>query len=301
MPDIRVGTASWTDKSLLDAKLWYPPDARTPQDRLRFYASRFRFVEVDGTYYSLEWRQQAEAWVAQTPDDFVFDVKAFRLFTGHQTPPPMLPRDIRDMLGPLPEKKRNWYLKDIPADALDELWAYLRAALQPLRDAAKLGAVIFQLPPWAMPSPATRAQLVDAADRLDGDRLAVEFRNTYWLSDRRCRATLAFLREHGLALVIVDEPQGFRSSVPAVWEVTDPALAVVRLHGRNAATWEKKGLRAASERFRYEYSPAELAELAGPIRELARDAQTTHVTFNNNYQDMAQRNAEEFQRMLAAG
>lgn len=100
--------------------------------------------------------------------------------------------------------------------------------------------------------------------------------------------------------MIVDEPQGFRSSVPAVWEVTDPALAVVRLHGRNAETWEKKGLRAASDRFRYEYSPAELAELAAPVRELARGAQTTHITLNNNYQDLAQRNAEEFQRMLVA-
>lgn len=185
MPDIRIGTASWTDKSLLDAKLWYPPDARTPEARLRFYASRFRFVEVDSTYYSLEMRHQAEAWVAQTPGDFVFDVKAFRLFTGHQTPPSMLPRDVRDMLGPLPAKKRNWYLNDVPADALDALWAHLYASLQPLRAAGKLGAVIFQLPPWAMPAPATCARLEDAADRLDGYRMAVEFRNTYWLGDRR--------------------------------------------------------------------------------------------------------------------
>ncbi|HEY7801829.1 MAG TPA: DUF72 domain-containing protein [Dehalococcoidia bacterium] len=297
---IRVGTASWTDRSLIEAKLWYPPDARTPEARLRYYASRFDFVEVDSTYYSLEMEQQAEAWAANTPPGFLFDVKAFRLFTGHQTPPSMLPRDVRDAIGPLPEKKRNWYLKDLPDDACDALWSYFHASMKPLRDAGKLGAVIFQIPPWTMPTPEARDSLLAAGDRLEGYRVAIEFRNKYWLSDRRRRETLALLRENGLALVIVDEPQGFRSSVPAIWEVTDPALAVVRLHGRNAETWEKKGLRMASERFRYEYDTKELKELAQPVKQVAAAARETHVTFNNNYQDMAQRNADEFKRVLGA-
>jgi uncharacterized protein YecE (DUF72 family) len=296
--NVFVGTASWTDRSLLESKKWYPAEVRTPEERLRYYATRFGFVEVDSTYYSIEMETQARAWAANTPKGFVFDVKAFRLFTGHQTPPSMLPRAVREVLGPLPEKKRNWYLKDVPGDLRDELWDYFHASMRPLREVKKLGAVIFQIPPWTMPTPSAREYLAEVAGRLDGYEVAVEFRNKYWLSDRRRRETLALLREHGLSLVIVDEPQGFRSSVPQVWEVTDPALSVVRLHGRNAETWEKKGLRMAAERFRYEYARPQLEELAASVRTVAQQATSTHVTFNNNFEDMAQRNAEEFAGML---
>jgi hypothetical protein len=47
---IKVGTASWTDKTLLDSG-WYPPTANTPEKRLAFYARQFPLVEVDATYY----------------------------------------------------------------------------------------------------------------------------------------------------------------------------------------------------------------------------------------------------------
>ena len=46
-----VGTASWTDKTLLESG-WYPPEATTPEERLRFYAEQFPLVEVDSTYYT---------------------------------------------------------------------------------------------------------------------------------------------------------------------------------------------------------------------------------------------------------
>jgi uncharacterized protein YecE (DUF72 family) len=297
-PKILVGTASWTDPTLLKVKTWYPHDVRTPEDRLRYYASKFSFVEVDSTYYSLEMEEQARAWVAHTPPGFVFDVKSFRLFTGHQTPPKLLPRDVRDALGPLDEKKRNWYLKDIPPELRDRLWEYFHNSMRPLRAAGKLGSIVVQLPPWTMPTSEAHEHLQSVADHLDGYEVAIEFRNKYWLSDRRRRETLAFLRENGLALIIVDEPQGFRSSVPPVWEVTDPKLSILRLHGHNDAMWEKKGLRTASERFKYEYSRKELEALAPEVQQIAKRARVTHVTFNNNFEDMAQRNAEEFAQIL---
>jgi uncharacterized protein YecE (DUF72 family) len=228
----------------------------------------------------------------------VFDVKPFRLFTGHQTPPKMLPAAVRDEIGPLPDGKKNWYYKDVPAHARDEMWGYFERTLAPLRDAGKLGAVVFQMPPWFMPGDESKQHLIECADRLDGYRIAVEFRNKYWLNDRGARRTLAFLREHGLALVVVDEPQGFASSVPQVWEVTDPELAIVRLHGRNTETWEKKGLKAASDRFNYLYSGDELRGLAARVEEMAGRAAETHVTFNNNYEDQAQVNARQFAEML---
>jgi uncharacterized protein YecE (DUF72 family) len=289
--NILVGTASWTDRSLVDSGRFYPQDVKTPEDRLRFYSEQFPFVEVDSTYYSLPTVQNAALWTERTPDGFVFDVKAFRLFTGHQTPPDALPKDVRDALGRLPERKRNWYYKDLSEEQREPLWQRFENALGPLILNHKLGAVIFQLPPWLGPNEQTRRHLQYCADRLDPSPIAVEFRNRYWLDDEHRRETLAFLRENGLAYVVVDEPQGFPSSVPQVWEVTNPELAVLRLHGRNASTWEARGLASSSERFNYLYSDAELEQFVDPLRKLAAEARSIHAAFNNNYQDYSQRNA----------
>jgi uncharacterized protein YecE (DUF72 family) len=90
---------------------------------------------------------------------------------------------------------------------------------------------------------------------------------------------------------IVDGPQGFPSSVPAVWEVTSPQLAIVRMHGRNAQTWEKKGLKASSDRFNYDYRDDELKEIAAQIKTISRKVPVVQAILNNNYQDQGQRNA----------
>jgi len=99
-----------------------------------------------------------------------------------------------------------------------------------------------------------------------------------------------------LPLVCVDEPQGFPSSVPPLAEVTAP-LAVVRFHGRNAATWEAKGITVA-ERFNYLYSPEELQEWVPRIGRLAQEAEEVHVLFNNCYRDYAVRNARQMAETL---
>src|SRR5207253_1206772 len=98
--------------------------------------------------------------------------------------------------------------------------------------------------------------------------------------------------------VIVDAPQGIANTIPPVWEVTQPELALVRLHGRNAATWNRKGLTTASQRFDYDYDERELRELVPHIETIARRAKDVHVIFNNNYQDQGQRGARTLIGML---
>jgi uncharacterized protein YecE (DUF72 family) len=188
---------------------------------------------------------------------------------------------------------------DLPPAARDDLWERFRTALDPLRQAGKLGAVVFQFPPWVMSRRSNRDHVLECARRLPGDAIAVEFRNRTWFDAGNAERTLAFEREHRLANVIVDEPQGFSSSIPPVWEVTLPDLAIVRLHGRNRETWEKKGLATAAERFDYRYSTAELESLAGPIAGVAGRAATIHVLFNNCYRDHAQANAAELAAIIA--
>ena len=96
-------------------------------------------------------------------------------------------------------------------------------------------------------------------------------------------------RARGLVNVVGDGPQGYGSAVPAVWEVTCADYAMVRLHGRNHGTWERKGLKAASERFDYWYDKKELKTLVPNIKAL--EAKEVHVLFNNNNQDQGQKGA----------
>jgi uncharacterized protein YecE (DUF72 family) len=292
MAQILVGTASWSDKSLIDSGLFYPSDVTTPAGRLAYYAQRFPLVEVDTSFYGIPAVRSSMQWAERTPRDFVFDVKAFRLFTQHRTDPDALPKDVRRALGRI--NRSNLQYGDLPAEVRDELWLQFQLALEPLRRAGKLGVVLFQYPPWFVPCGANFDHIRECQTKLPGVQLAVEFRNKAWFEGDRPERVWQFLRDHHLAYVVVDEPQGFASSVPQLWEVTCPDVAIVRLHGRNRDTWEGKGLKSSGERFNYVYGHDELTELAEAVRALARHAAAAHVLFNNCAGDYAQRNAAEF-------
>lgn len=118
--DIRIGTASWTDKSLIDSGRFYPREAKSAEARLRYYAAQFPIVEVDSSYYAMPSPEVSRLWAERTPEDFLFNVKAFRLFTGHQTAPAALPKDIREALGPI--DKKNVYYKCQRQSETDPLW-----------------------------------------------------------------------------------------------------------------------------------------------------------------------------------
>jgi uncharacterized protein YecE (DUF72 family) len=179
MGQVRVGTASWTDRTLLESG-WYPPEADTPEKRLRYYARQFALVEVDATYYALPAEQTAALWAARTPDGFTFNVKAFSLFTHHPTPVAALPTDLR----PAAEKtsKDRVYFKDVGPAVADEAWARFAAALEPLRQAGKLGAILLQFPPWFPISRARKHYIVRCAERAAPDRVCIEFRNRTWMT-----------------------------------------------------------------------------------------------------------------------
>jgi uncharacterized protein YecE (DUF72 family) len=298
MARILVGTASWTDKSLIASGRFYPPKCTTAEDRLRYYASQFPLVEVDSSYYAIPEPQVAQLWAERTPASFLFNVKAFRLLTGHQTAPAALPKDIAKALGPI--TSRNLYYKDAPAEIRDAVWERFRLGIEPLHRAGKLVAVHFQFAPWVAFHPRNLDHIDECSERLRGLQLSIEFRNRTWFEGKHAQRTLDFERQRGLTNAVVDEPQGLANTVPSVWEVTTPELAVVRLHGRNHGTWNQKGLASSAQRFNYNYDTAELIELSNMIRQLGTQADLTQVVFNNNYEDQGQRNARELTRLLAA-
>ncbi|GII54205.1 hypothetical protein Pth03_25940 [Planotetraspora thailandica] len=291
MGEILVGTASWTDKTLLQSG-WYPPGVTTPEERLRYYAERFPLVEVDSTYYALPADETARLWAQRTPPGFTFDVKAFSLLTGHPTRPAALPKDLRVESGP---ETRNLYPRDLDPGRIDQIWARFLAALRPLGEQGKLGALLFQFPRWFPISRRNKDYIVECRRRCEPLRISVEFRNRTWMSEENQAETLEFLGRHAIPYVCVDMPQGYPCSIPPVTAVTAD-LEIVRFHGRSDK-WTSKDIH---ERFGYLYSRDELKEWAPRLRELAEQTSGTHVLMNNCYRDYAQVNAGQLAALLRA-
>ena len=294
---VRFGTASWTDPTMTAPGVFYPEGSSTAEERLRYYASRFSTVEVDSTYYALPNKRTAEAWVERTPKDFVFDIKAHALMTGQPTEQNRLPKAVREQLPSELKEKKRIYRKDVPAELLDEVYRQFREALEPLVAAGKLGAVFVQFPKWVYPSNEARELILETRRRLDVP-IAVEFRHGSWFNEKNAERTVRFLEDNRIPYVAVDEPQGFKSSVPPVIVPTSEELAIFRFHGRNAENWEKKDITPA-ERFRYLYDEDELADWTPKIAAVAKKTKQTHAVYNNCFSNYGTTNAQEAARLLA--
>jgi uncharacterized protein YecE (DUF72 family) len=299
--EIRVGTCSWADESL--SKHWYPKGTK-PGERLPYYAEHFDTVEVDSTYYRLPPEEMVSRWAERTPDGFVMHVKAFGVMTRHPVKLEQLPPDLREG-APTDDRGRL----ERPAPELRaEVFRRFGEALEPLRAAGKLGGILFQFPSYIVFRPHSFDYLEWAREQIGGDEMLVEFRHRSWLEDDNRAETLALLERIGATHVIVDAPKTeAKNLVPTVLALTSPTV-YVRLHGRNAATWNKRG-GSAAERFDYLYSDEELGEWVEPLRELAGEAESAFVLFNNNasspdgrggFAAQAATNALRLQQILSA-
>ena len=186
------------------------------------------------------------------------------------------------------------YLKDVDQALAEAAWDRFLAALEPLRETGKLGAILLQFPPWFPISRANKDYILACARRAAPRRVCVEFRNHTWMTEDNQEESLGFLREHDLPYVCVDMPQGYPSSIPPVLAATSD-LAVVRMHGHS----DKWTAKTVAERFRYRYSDDELSEWAPRIEDLAGKAEVTQVLFNNCYSDYAHRNAQQLEALVS--
>ncbi len=297
MPRILIGTASWTDPTLVKEGHFYPAGTTSAEARLRYYAEQFPIVEVDSTYYFPPSEKNSVLWIERTPKDFTFNIKAYSLLTNHPTKRESVYKDLQADIPKDLEDKKNLYREQLPESLVDEVWQRFHDALMPLHSAGKLGAVLFQFPQWFVIGRKNRDYILECADRLRDFRVVVEFRHKTWMQERNAEETLSFLEEHDLPFVCVDMPQGFDSSIPPVAAATAKDLAVVRFHGRDRDVWAKKNV-GASERFRYEYSAKELKEWVPRIEGLAHQVRETHVLMNNCYRDFAVNNARDLGALL---
>jgi uncharacterized protein YecE (DUF72 family) len=273
---IRIGTCSWADDAL--SNHWYPPGT-PPLARLSYYAERFSTVEVDSTYYRVPTEQMVRGWAERSPDGFVMHVKAFGLMTRHPVKLEQVPPELRDGL-PVDERGRV----DRPSrEARSAVFRAFLEALQPLRDAGKLGGILFQLPPYIVWKTSALDYLEWARDQLGPDAMLVEPRHRSWFADDVRVKLLRWLEQQRMSWVTVDAPKVDAANVPATLVAATSELAYVRFHGRNAATWNVRG-GSAAQRFDYLYGEDELREWVQPLRELAGEAEEAYAFFNNNNQ-----------------
>ncbi|GAC1669512.1 MAG: DUF72 domain-containing protein [Steroidobacteraceae bacterium] len=192
---IRIGVGGWTYEPWRGT--FYPDDLA--RNRELEYASRhLTSIEINGTYYGSQKPASFAKWHAQTPDDFVFSVKAPRFAMNRK----------------------------LLAGAGESITRFLASGITELKE--KLGPINWQfLPTKRFESADFEAFLkllpAEAAGR--ALRHAVEVRH----SSFRCPEFVALVREHGVAIVIAAD-----SAYPQIADATAP-FVYVRIMGTEPA------------------------------------------------------------------
>ena len=277
--NILVGTASWSDPGFVER--WYPPKLPAG-DRLPWYTQHFEMVEVNSTFYAVPEKRLVERWERATPNDFVFNVKLHRLLSRHAATLKSLPRALQAS-AVADAKGRVELTPKLEAALLEQIVA----AVEPLRSAHKFGSFLLQLSPAFSPRKHELAELEGLLARLASLGVVLELRNRNWTESEELSRTLDFFRRHRTTLALVDAPaEAHFTIMPSTLdEMTNPRLAYVRLHGRNADAYLRG--KTVAERFYYDYSDEEISEIAERTTKLAREAESVHVVFNNNALDFA--------------
>ena len=293
---IRVGTCSWTEKTLIRSGEFYPDIVKTAEDRLRYYAGSFDTVEVDSTYYAIPDMRNTSLWADRTPGDFIFHLKVYGALTGHGIDPKTLPKDIFNLLPDKDKTGKHIYIKE--PHLLQIIAGRFKEALSPLQRSNKLGVLVFQFPPWFQYKTANLDYILSRKELMSGLPVAVEFRHGSWLTSGSLDAVLRLFRKHRLTYITVDEPQyGNLATAPFFPSVTTDT-AYFRFHGRNKENWLKKGVET-SLRFAYLYSDEELKEFMPSIQDADEKAAVTYVMFNNCHGGFAMKNALRLKGLLS--
>ena len=271
---VRVGTSGWSYPSGKGTwnGIFYPaPPARRPRgspkfDELVFYAEHFDTVEVNSTFYRVPAVAAVKTWAERTPADFEFSLKLYQKFTH----PEMFARAT----GADPASLGR---KDVDA---------FRAALAPLAEAGKLGALLAQFPASFKDDPESRGYLEWLLKAFREYPVAVELRHRSWSDD--ADATAALLAEYDAALAQIDEPK-FRSSIRQTLRPNVRGFYYLRLHGRNAAQWWKHD--TSEDRYNYYYSADELKPFSAAAARAAREVKKAYLYANNHFSAKSVANA----------
>ena len=259
----RIGTSGYSYGEWTEAG-FYP--AKTPSGRmLPVYAERFLTTELNYTWYQMPRAEAVERQRRSVPEDFSFAVKLTRTMTH-----------------------------EIEAGQWQGQTDLFREGVAPLVAAGQLSAVLVQFPPGFTRTPDNRRHLAALLGRLAGLPLAVEFRHRSWAAD----PVFAELERRRVTLVTVDVPD-LPGLFPPLTVVTNPDLAYVRFHGRNAKSWRTGNMQL---QFDYDYTETEMARwMEERFLPLSRKARKGVLFFNNHVRAQAPRNALAMIQLLKNG
>jgi uncharacterized protein YecE (DUF72 family) len=259
---IRIGPAGWSYSDW--AGYVYPSRRPTGFHEAEYLAVYFDTIEINTSFYQPLRPDHASLWVERVAPNpsFLFTAKLWQKFTH-----------------------------DPAATKEDE--RAVRAGLDVLREANKLGAVLLQFPFAFHCTRETVAYLTAVLTRFKDYPLVVELRHSSWQRPE----TLTLLRQHNAAFCNIDQPIIGHSLRPSA-EVTSE-VGYVRLHGRRYDTWfSDNPSTPAYERYNFLYSAEELDPWVARIRSINAHTRDTFVITNNHYQGKAVVNALQLLSIL---
>jgi uncharacterized protein YecE (DUF72 family) len=260
---IRVGPAGWAYKDWHG--IVYPRPKPQGFHEATFLADYFDTIELNVTFYRPVTAVTARGWmqlVAHNPN-FIFTAKLWRTLTHD---------------------------RDLSAENEREV----RPAMETLRDAGKLGALLAQFP-WSFKNTPESFEYLDALiARFRDFPLVVEVRHSSWDHPD----VYAWLAERQVGFCNIDQPIIGRSMKPGE-HLTAP-VGYVRLHGRNYNEWFRENAEGegSEQRYHYLYPRAELEPWVKRIEHVAAHAKETFVITNNHYLGKGAVNALELIHML---
>jgi uncharacterized protein YecE (DUF72 family) len=254
---ILVGTSGYGYKEWV-GKVY--PEGSRPEQFLTQYASMFATVELNFSYYKMPTAQQSERFLEEAGPGFLFAIKGNEALT-HQ----------------------------IEGATWKEAAKAFLVALEPLRKADRLAAILFQFP-YSFHYEVDHRRYLDALlGEFTGLPTAVEFRNAEWYNNR----VLDALRERRVAMASLDMPD--LKNLPPVMDVVTSPLAYVRFHGRNGEAWWGSD---SGRRYDYFYSDDELEAWADRVEAIAERAERVLIYFNNHRRGQSVRNAKSLEAIL---
>lgn len=251
MNNIFIGTSGYYYPGW--KSLFYPKDCKA-SEFLRYYSSKFNFVEINSSFYHPVSRKQMEKMTRQVPEHFLFTLKAHKSLTHERTAPGR------------------------SAGCLIENTAILK-------ETGHLGGYLIQFP-YSFHRTFENRKYLDTVCRLfEGFPVFIEFRHREWINTK----VMHEITERGITPVTTDLPplknlpenSGFQQGKSGIY---------MRFHGRNSELWWTGD---NTSRYDYTYSREELFERVKDILPLKKSKKLIFVAFNNHYKGQAVKNAME--------